>query len=65
MARYVIVVNVGGDEINVDVSKNNKFVDEASFHISEIDEFSEYMDYITTQILREIMGEDVFQEKNK
>jgi len=61
MARYVIVVNVGGDEINVDISKNNKFVDEASFHISEIEEFSEYMDCITTQILREIMGEKVFK----
>lgn len=61
MARYVIDVNVSGNEIRVDVSKNGKFVDEVSFHISEIEEFSEYMDYITTQILREIMGEKVFK----
>ena len=61
MARYVIAVNVLYDTIHVDVSKNNKFVDEAEFHITELDEFSEYMDHIITQIEREIMGEKVFK----
>jgi len=59
MARFVITINVLHDEIHVDVSKNNRFVDEASFHITEFEEFSEYLDHITTLILREIMGEKV------
>ena len=54
MVRYDIVVDVHRDEINVSVSKNGKYVDEASFHISEVGEFDEYMHDITTQILREM-----------
>jgi len=56
MTRYVIVVDVFRDEISVAVSKNGKYVDEVSFHITEVEDFGEYMDYVTTRILREIMS---------
>ncbi|MCD6417627.1 hypothetical protein J7M00_02445 [bacterium] len=54
MVRYVITVDVREDEINVSVSKDGRYYDEVSFHVSEICEFDEYMGDITTQILREI-----------
>ncbi|RLE48102.1 MAG: hypothetical protein DRJ31_07835 [Candidatus Methanomethylicota archaeon] len=65
MVRYVITVDVCEDEINVDVGKDGKYVDEASFHISEVEEFGEYMEWVTTAIMREIMGEHVLKQRGK
>jgi len=63
MVRYVITINILSDEIHVEVSKNGRYADEASFHVSELEEFDEYMDWITTLIEREIMGEEVIKPK--
>ena len=54
MVRYVITVDVREDEVSVVVSRNGRYYDEVSFHITEVGGFSEYMDDITTQILREM-----------
>lgn len=61
MVKYGISINVLSDEIVVVVSKDGRYVDEVSFHVSEFEEFSEYMDWLVTAIEREIMGEKVLK----
>jgi len=60
MARYVISIDICGDEVHIDVSRNGEFYDEVEFHVSEVFRAVSYVVSMVQRILaRELLKDAI------